>query len=233
MNKILKLIFPLFLILINLEVMGLNPCAHGDQSRWEGENNEWHTLQAGNRKFVRSRKYSKQRKPLVKGQNPRVIVLSCSDSRVPPEIVFSQGLGKLFVVRVAGQVIDDVVLDTIEFAVTHFDVSLILVMGHTECGAVKGALNRLRENHGVIDTQNGQLNAVLIPIEKAILAAGFDIYAPDAFQLSIAANISYIANQLVSLSPIVAKAVADKEINIVGAEYDLASGKVAKQLVID
>jgi carbonic anhydrase len=85
----------------------------------------------------------------------------------------------------------------------------------------------------MIDTQQGHFNAVLIPIEKAILAAGIDLYAPNALQLSIAANISYIANQLISLSPAIARAVADQEVSIIGAEYDLASGKVRKQFIID
>jgi carbonic anhydrase len=183
MNKILKFIFFFSFIFTNLEVIGLEPCSQ--QLYENGRKSAWHSLQIGNREFVRSPKYARQRKPLIKGQNPHIIVLSCSDSRAPPELLFSQGLGKLFVLRVAGQVVDDVVLDSIEFAVTHFDVSLIVVLGHTDCGAVKGALDRLKRNHGMIDTQQGHFNAVLIPIEKAILAAGIDLYAPNALQLSI------------------------------------------------
>lgn len=187
----------------------------------------WESLKKGNKKFMRSPKYAKQRSSLVTGQNPACIILSCSDSRVPPEIVFQQGLGDVFTVRTAGQVVDDVVVDTIEYAVTHFDVKLILVMGHQECGAVIGALKHLKENGGKIDPSGqGHLYAVLIPIETAIVQAGIDIYAPDALQQSIRANISYEANQLISSSEPIAQAVKQGKLVIKGAEYHLKSGKV-------
>lgn len=189
----------------------------------------WKSLRAGNRKFVDNPKYAKQRKTLVNQQNPPAVILSCSDSRVPAEIVFSQGLGKVFSVRVAGNIVDDVVVDSVEYTVTHHDTPLILVLGHEGCGAVDGALNRLRRNNGVIDVQQGHLRAVLIPIEKAIVAAGINIFAPDAFEQSIKANIFYQANQLIVQSPIIAEQIALGKVQIIGAEYSLKTGKV-KQL---
>jgi carbonic anhydrase len=102
-------------------------------------------------------------------------------------------------------------------------------MGHTKCGAVTGALNHLRSNNGVIDVQQGHLNAVLIPIEIAIVEAGINIYAPNALEQSIRANIRYQANQLISQSPLIAAEIAEGKLTIIGAEYHLATGKV-KQL---
>ena len=159
--------------------------------------------------------------------------MGCVDSRVPPEIVFSQGLGDLFTVRSAGQVADGVVVDSIEFAVRTFESCLIVVLGHTDCGAVKGALERLRQNGGVIDKRNGHLNAVLIPIEKAIVQAGIDIHAPNALELATRANIEYIANRLISKSHTIAKALTKKELRIIGAEYHLKTGKVKKLFTIE
>jgi carbonic anhydrase len=232
MKWIFKRLFALVFILTNSELIAHPVYNEKESSQKCNGQREWNSLQKGNRTFVRDPKCAQKRKPLAQGQNPTIVVLSCSDSRIPPESIFSKDLGKLFVIRTAGQVIDDVAVDTIEFAVNSFDVSLILVMGHSECGAVKGALNRLRENHGLLDTAKGHLNAVLIPIETAILKAGIDIYSPNALQESITANISYIANQLISQSPLIAKGIDNKRLTIVGAEYNLKSGKVKEQFTI-
>lgn len=189
-------------------------------------NSEWESLRTGNKKYVNSPKYARQRAPFVHHQDFNAIVLSCADSRVTPEFIFSQKIGDLFVVRSAGQVIDNVVIDSLEFAVRRYNATVLLIMGHTDCGAVKGALDRLIMNGGVVDEENGHLLAVLIPIEKAIVASGMDIYAPDAFEKAIRVNIRYIAEQLVKKSEPIAEAVASKKIALIGAEYHLKSGKV-------
>lgn len=106
-------------------------------------------------------------------------------------------------------------------------------MGHQSCGAVEGALARLRLNGGVIDPDNGILNAVLIPIEKAIVAAGIDIYGPNALEESIKANVAYTANQLITRSPVIASAVQSGQIIIVGSVYHLKSGKAKQLFIID
>ena len=194
---------------------------------------EWKELLSGNNEFVHSHKFARQRSKL-KHQNPSTVVLACIDSRSPPELVFNQGLGKLFVVRTGGQVIGDVdtgnvVTDSIEFCVGHFDVNTLIVLGHTRCGAVEGALGRLVRNGGVIDPVGpGHLDAVLIPIEKAILAAGINIYGPDALKQSIRANIYYVANQLITVSPVIAKAVKKGKVALIGAELNVLSGRVHK-----
>ncbi len=194
----------------------------------------WQALKRGNKKFVRNPRFARQRAGLVDGQNPPFLVLNCSDSRVPPELIFDQTLGRLFVGRVAGNVADNVVIDSFEYAATHFDVTTIVVMGHSKCGAVIGALDHLRRNHGKIDPPNpNHHNAVLIPIERAIVAAGIDIYAPNALELSIKANVSYVAKQMLKKSKLISALVAKGKIKIIGSEYYLASGKVHQLFVID
>lgn len=205
---------------INLQAASSDPLA------------DWHSLQKNNRKFVKNPRFAKQRAKVAGGQNPAYVILGCSDSRVPPELIFDQGLGKLFTTRVAGNTVDTIVVDSIEFAVTTWDVTTLVVMGHTDCGAVIGALARLRANGGVIDVQDGDhLLAVLIPIEEAIIAAGIDINAPNALQLATRANVKYSVDQLLARSAPIRQALADKQIVIVGSEYNLQTGKV-KQLFI-
>src|SRR5699024_7113453 len=159
---------------------------------------------------------AKQRAPLKKGQNPSIIVLSCADSRVTPELIFNQKLGSLFVVRVAGQVVDDVVVDSIEFAVANFNPQIIVVLGHSDCGAVAGAFKHLQESNGVIDTSRGHLNAVLIPIETAIRKAGIDLRGADALEQSIRANIDYVMNQLIARSNTIAAAIHMGQLIVIG-----------------
>lgn len=221
MHRAMKYMVMLAVIFTNVGFLGAHCGCNQDNSVWE-------ELRAGNREFVKSPKYAKQRKPLVNKQDPNAVILSCADSRVTPELIFSQKLGELFVVRSAGQVTDDVVVDTIEFAVRTYDPSVLVVMGHTDCGAVMGALARLRKNGGVIDKQNGHLLAVLIPIEKAIVASGMDIYAPDAFEQATRVNVQYIAGQLVNQSKPIADAVASGKLLLVGALYKLGSGEVCE-----
>lgn len=209
----------------NLAFALLAACAHSDVDA-----SEWKELLKGNDEFVNNHKFAQQRSKL-KSQNPSTVVLGCIDSRAPPELVFNQGLGKLFVARSGGQVLDDVLIDSIEFCVRHFsNVKTVIVLGHTRCGAVEGALARLRKNGGVVDPDlPGHLLAVLIPIEKAIVAAGINIYAPDALKLSIRANIAYIANQLLSESATIKKAVTKGKVRLIGAELNVLTGRVTKQ----
>lgn len=193
---------------------------------------EWNSLLQSNEKFVKNNTLAKQRTLLKNGQNPPIIVLSCSDSRVVPELIFDQKLGSLFVVRVAGQVVDNVVIDSIEYAVAHFDSRVIVILGHSDCGAVSGALDHLKKNAGMIDKPREHLNAVLIPIETAIIESGINIHGPNALKESIQANIKYIANQLISRSHTISDALKSGQIILIGAEYLLDTGKVDQRFII-
>lgn len=194
---------------------------------------DWRSLQRANKKFIENPIYAQQRAATARKQNPTYVVLSCADSRTPPEIIFNQGLGRIFCPRVAGNTAGDQVVDSIAYAVSHWDVTTVVVLGHERCGAVIGALERLRENGGKVDQPNGIFNAVLIPIERAIVKAGIDIYAPDALDQSIKANVAYTALRLIKKSTIIADAVKNGQIAIVGAIYCLKSGKAKQLFIID
>ncbi|MCE2982796.1 MAG: hypothetical protein LW832_04425 [Parachlamydia sp.] len=198
-----------------------------------GSQRDWRYLQRANKEFVRDSTFIKQRRKTADGQNPPFVVLSCSDSRTPPELIFNQGLGRIFCPRVAGNTAGDQVIDSIAFAVATWDVTTIVVMGHENCGAVIGALERLRENGGVVDPENGILNAVLIPIEQAIVAAGINIYGPNALEEATKANVAYAANQLIQKSTIISTALQTGQVIIVGAIYSLKSGKARELFVLD
>lgn len=193
----------------------------------------WNTLQAANETFVENPIYIGQRAATAGGQNPAYVVLSCADSRTPPEIIFNQGLGSIFAPRVAGNTAGDQVIDSIAFAVKTWDVTTVVVMGHENCGAVVGALERLRHNHGRIDPVRGVFHAVLIPIERAIIDAGINIYAPNALELSVEANVAYTARKLIRKSPIISNALRNGQIIIVGSVYSLSSGVARELFIID
>jgi len=213
--------FMRILCLITITVVNITQARNMSDSEMK-----WNSLLKSHEKFVKNHTFAKQRKPLKNGQNPSVIVLSCSDSRVPPELIFNQKLGSLFVVRVAGEVVDDVVVDSIEFAVANFDAQLIVVLGHSDCGAVAGALKHLQKSGGMIDKPRRHLNAVLIPIERAITEAGIDVHGPKALEKSIQANIRYVVNQLMYRSDTIADAVNSGQLIMIGAEYILSTGRV-------
>lgn len=198
-----------------------------------GSQSGWRYLQQSNRKFIRSPKYIKQRRQTAQGQNPNFVVLSCADSRTPPELIFNQGLGRIFCPRVAGNTAGDQVIDSIAFAVHTWDVNTVVVMGHENCGAVEGALDRLIENGGVVDPENGIFNAVLIPIERAIVDSGMDIYGPNAFEEATRVNVAYAAKQMIKKSKIISHALRDGQIIIVGSIYSLETGKAREIFVID
>jgi carbonic anhydrase len=150
-----------------------------------------------------------------RGQRPVAVVVSCSDSRVPPEIVFDQGIGDLFVVRTPGSLVDDVGLGSIEYAVEHLGVALVVVLGHSRCGAFVAAVEG-KPLPGHLD----RLVAALRPAversrgaENAVDAAGRE-------------NVKLTIAELRSAEPILKPRVAAGEIFVVGAFYDLARGMV-------
>lgn len=164
---------------------------------------------------------SKDRKTLSGGQHPHAIVLSCSDSRVPPEIVFDQKLGELFTVRTAGETLDSSVIASIEYAVSHLGPQLVVVMGHTQCGAVKAALaTRSGEDAG-----SENLNKLVKDIHPRIesysrLPASADYYS-EAW-----ANAKGVAADLAKRSKIIDQKIKEGQLKIVPALYHLDSGNV-------
>jgi carbonic anhydrase len=186
----------------------------------------WMELMAGNRRFtavkpMRPHQTSVRRAELAKGQHPPAIVLSCSDSRVPPEIVFDRGLGDLFVVRVAGNVVDDDVLGSIEYAVEHLGSSLIVVLGHQSCGAVKAVVDKA-EAAGHIPP----LVTHIVPVVDELRKHGDGCLDPKVLlDQSVSANVRQSV-KLLKDDETLSKFVAEHKIKVVGSRYQLDSGKV-------
>ena len=180
----------------------------------------------GNARFVEERQAPhdlgpSRRHELAKGQHPRAAVLSCSDSRVPPELVFDQQLGEVFVVRTAGNVADGLALGSIEYAVGHLDIPVIVVLGHRSCGAVKATLE-VHEKHL---HPHGNVNEIVKLVMPAVLKAE-KAGAPDLLDAAIDANVALGAKALLKRSRLLAERVKAGKLKIVTAIYDLESGKV-------
>lgn len=187
-------------------------------------------LEHGNKRFVSSAvrndgRKAADRKKLISGQAPHAIVLSCSDSRVPPETVFDQALGEIFVVRTAGESLDSSVIASIEYAVEHLGPQLIVVMGHTSCGAVKAALTTgLNETAG-----SAALDQMIAEIRPRI-PGGVDrspsSVSSHALEIESAANAQGVASELTKRSEIIRNRVLKGQLKIKPALYYLDSGLV-------
>jgi carbonic anhydrase len=178
-------------------------------------------LLAGNQRFAvmrqqHPRQNTLQRQILTEGQSPFAAVLSCSDSRVPSEIIFDQGLGDLFIVRTAGHVVNDLVLASLEYAVYALSVPLIVVMGHAQCGAVTAAMQP--------QALPGHLSLLVEHLRPALQTVDPD--AADPIDQAVRHNARYAAAQIAADSPVLAEALATDRLGIVAACYDLATSRV-------
>ncbi|WP_397399444.1 carbonic anhydrase [Phenylobacterium sp.] len=164
-----------------------------------------------------------RRGKVAAGQTPFATILTCADSRVPPELLFDQGLGDLFVCRVAGNVVDDALLASLEYSVIHLGSTLIMVLGHERCGAVKATIDALAGKGDPNDagTKIGALAALIAP---AVRAAPAD--APDKLDAVVSINASHAAAEIFVNSPPLRARVLAGKLKIVAARYDLDDGKV-------
>lgn len=178
-------------------------------------------LVKGNNRYVNSATvchddWSAKRLAQAKGQAPFAVIITCSDSRVPPEIIFDQGLGDLFVIRVAGNVVDDFAIGSIEYGVSVLGANLIIVLGHSNCGAVEGAFKGLKfDNH---------IQKVLNAIQPAIELSKES--SENTLEKAIKTNVKLVEDNLKHSQPVLAQLYEQGKIRIVGAYYDLGSGKV-------
>jgi carbonic anhydrase len=180
---------------------------------------------AGNKRYVAGKvrhpnQTARRRTEVAKGQHPFAVILGCADSRVPPELIFDQGLGDLFVVRVAGNIADEADLGSIEYAVEHVGSRLIMVLGHEKCGAVAAALEVVEK--GI--TLPGHLPAVVKPILPAVEAVKGK--AGDRLDEAVRANVRLVVNRLKASEPVIGEMARAGKIKIVGGRYDLTSGAV-------
>ena len=167
-----------------------------------------------------------RRRALTAGQEPFAIILGCSDSRVPAEMVFDQGLGDLFVIRVAGNVVASSQIDSVEFAAARFGTRLVVVLGHSQCGAVIATLEELQQPK---DQRSRSLRAIVgrvRPAVEALLATDLRDDPDALLQQAVRANIRASANQLRHGSEVLERLIATDGLVVVGAEYSLETGVV-------
>jgi carbonic anhydrase len=178
-------------------------------------------LKEGNARFISGecshpRQTPARRAELAAGQTPFAVILTCADSRVSPELIFDQGLGDLFVLRNAGNVVDDHVLGSIEYAIEHLHVTTIVVVGHGRCGAVTAAAGG-----GHVP---GHIRSIVESIEPAVEAVKQD--GGDVVDHAIHANEKRVAEILRRVEPVLAHAVKQHHVQVFSAHYDIATGEV-------
>lgn len=196
---------------------GAHAGALKDQTRNASADQIWTDLEQGNKRYVsgqaRPHNYVAKRKELAKGQHPKVAVLSCSDSRVPPEILFDQGLGDLFVVRSAGNSADAIGVGSLEYAVEHLGSTVIMVLGHQSCGAVKAACSGEK-----MPSRN--LEAVVKPVAASCTAGA----KGDVTDAAVRDHVHRSAMSLLAESEILKHAADEGKLSIIEGYYELESG---------
>jgi carbonic anhydrase len=189
-------------------------------------------LLAGNRRFAtgggtgEGRTDRTRRAELLGGQEPFAIIVGCSDSRVPAEIVFDQGLGDLFVIRVAGNIVAPSQIGSVEFAAERFGTRLVLVLGHSQCGAVEATLEQLRRPG---EAQSRNLRSIverIRPSVEGLLATGMAKDAKALEREAVRANARAAAQQLRHGSEIMERLIANDGLRVACGEYSLESGLV-------
>ena len=181
----------------------------------------WQALLAGNRRYASGaghhpRQSAYRRVEVLPAQHPFAVIIGCSDSRVPPEIIFDCGLGDLFVVRSAGHALDDAGYASVQYVVEHLGVQLIVVLGHSGCGAVKAVIDHVEAP--------GHLGILIARLQSAVDAAA--ARTGDLLQNAVTENIGQTVAHLRTLPPVLADLVAAGKVSIVGAHYDLETGLV-------
>jgi carbonic anhydrase len=189
-------------------------------------------LRAGNGRFVSgvrsldSLMSQTRRNDFVAGQRPFAVILGCSDSRVPVEIIFDQGLGDLFVIRVAGNIVASSQIGSVEFAAERFGIRLVVVLGHTKCGAVQATLEELQRPS---TTQSRNLRSIvdrIAPAIEGLLATELRHNLDSLLQHAARANVRVSANCLRHGSAVLELLIAKDGLLVVGAEYSLETGIV-------
>jgi carbonic anhydrase len=189
-------------------------------------------LREGNRRFASNRRGTDalptdaRRAELAAGQQPFAIILGCSDSRVPAEIVFDQGLGDLFVIRVAGNIVAPSQVGSVEFAAARFDTRLVVVLGHSQCGAIVATIEELQRP---TESQSRNLRAIVDRVRPAVegLLATDLRHNPDALVTQgVRANIRRSVDHLRHGSQVLEQLIQDEGLVVIGAEYSLETGVV-------
>lgn len=189
-------------------------------------------LREGNRRFVANAgsrdtaESDRRRAELAAGQQPFAIILGCSDSRVPAEIVFDQGLGDLFVIRVAGNIVAPSQVGSVEFAAARYDTRLVVVLGHSQCGAILATIEELQQP---TENQSRNLKAIVDrvrPSVETVIEAQRGRESVDVVEAAVRANIRASVDHLRHGSEVLEQLIAKEGLVVVGAEYSLETGEV-------
>ncbi len=186
-------------------------------------------LREGNSRFMKNVRSievlasQSNREALVRGQAPYAMVLSCSDSRAPSELIFDCGLGDLFVVRVAGNIVAPSIIGSIEYAAATFGTELLVVMGHSGCGAVTATVQALTEQAAALSPD---IEGIIRRIEPAVSELTHHLSGAELLQAAVRANVRASAGELRHGSRILEERVRSGRLRVVGAEYLLATGEV-------
>lgn len=174
-------------------------------------------LMEGNRRFVENKPkpkdHAKKRAETLNGQKPFVTIVSCSDSRVVPEYVFDAGIGELFIIRVAGNVVDSCALGSIEYGVEHLHTPLLVILGHEKCGAVTAACKNVCENNSI--------DRVIERIKPAICKVG-----SENVEYTIEENVRCVKEYVMASSRAVKELTENGKLKIIGMKYSFATGNV-------
>ncbi|MCI0570945.1 MAG: carbonic anhydrase [Myxococcaceae bacterium] len=190
-------------------------------------------LREGNRRFLQSLHRPDApseltaRIALVVKQEPLAIILSCSDSRVPSELVFDQGMGDLFVIRVAGNIVAPSMVGSVEFAASAFGTRLVVVMGHSQCGAIQATLDYVQHGKGApSDNIRDLVERCRSPVETVVSVAGPDAPRERLMREAVRANVRNSCDHLRHGSALLERLCREDGMRIVGAEYSLETGEV-------
>ncbi|MBF0519728.1 MAG: carbonic anhydrase [Nitrospirae bacterium] len=159
---------------------------------------------------------------LSKGQHPFAVVVTCSDSRVDPEIIFDEDLGEIFVIRTAGNVVDKIALGSIEYAVEHLHSPIVVVVGHEGCGAVTAALQAKGKVHGNIGSIVDKILPAVHTAKKKTKTG------EDVLYNAIIENVKNVTKEISTKSPVIAKELKEGKVNVLGAYYAISTGKVIR-----
>lgn len=189
-------------------------------------------LRDGNRRFVSDTALSQaalspeRRQALIDGQSPFAIILGCSDSRVPAELVFDQGLGDLFVIRIAGNIVAPSQIGSVEFAAEQFGTSLVVVLGHSHCGAVSATVEEIIRPTGGASRNLHSIVQRIRPAVLPLMETGLQHDHHALLHHAVRANVRASANQLRHGSQLLEQLITQGKLLVVGAEYSLETGEV-------
>jgi carbonic anhydrase len=219
-NKILVLMIA---VLTGCLLFGTAPAA--EKSSVSAEQAE-KMLKDGSQRFIKTycgktpKQGNKCLKDVAMRQAPFAVVVACSDSRVPPELLFDRGLGDLFIIRLAGNIVNDAALGSIEYAVDHLGVPLVVVMGHKRCGAVQATVEAVEKKQQVPGHLPALVDAIKPAVEQVKDQPG------DKVDNAVRANVKLITAKLKVAEPVMAPAVKAGKVRVMGAYFDLDDGKV-------